>query len=60
MAPSPEGLTLSARDDGRGTGTLVWGNGLTGMRERLEMLGGRLELQPNPGRGFALTATFPL
>ena len=59
VAPSPEGFTLSARDDGRGAGALVWGNGLTGMRERLESLGGRLELYPNPGRGFALTATLP-
>lgn len=59
VAPSPQGLKLSARDDGRGAGALTWGNGLTGMRERLEGLGGRLELHPNPGHGFALTATLP-
>jgi signal transduction histidine kinase len=60
VTPSPHGLNLSARDDGRGAGALTWGNGLTGMRERLEGLGGRLELHPNPGHGFALTATLPV
>ena len=59
VEPSPQGIKLSAQDDGRGAGTFVYGNGLTGMRERLEGLGGRLELDPNPGRGFALTALFP-
>ena len=53
------GVTLSARDDGRGAALFRGGNGLTGMRERLETLGGRLELHPNPGRGFVLTATLP-
>ena len=56
---SPHGVTLSARDDGRGAALFRGGNGLAGMRERLETLGGRLELHPNPGRGFALTATLP-
>lgn len=53
------GVTLRARDDGRGAALFRGGNGLAGMRERLETLGGRLELDPNPGRGFALTATLP-
>ncbi len=56
---SERGVTLSARDDGRGAILFQGGNGLTGMRERLEALGGRLELHPNPGRGFALTAVVP-
>lgn len=53
------GVTLLARDDGRGAALFRGGNGLAGMRERLETLGGRLELHPNPGQGFALTATLP-
>ena len=57
---SERGVTLSARDDGRGAALFRGGNGLAGMRERLETLGGRLELHPNPGRGFALTATLPV
>ena len=52
-------VTLAARDDGRGAALFRGGNGLVGMRERLETLGGQLELHPNPGRGFALTATLP-
>lgn len=53
------GITLTARDDGRGAPLFRGGNGLTGMKERLEALGGRLELAPNPGRGFALMAVVP-
>ena len=52
-------LTLHAHDDGRGAGSFACGNGLTGMRERLETLGGRLELNPSSGRGFSLTAALP-
>lgn len=55
LEPTPQGVRLTARDDGQGAGALTYGNGLTGMRERLETLG-----DPNPGRGFALTATFPV
>ena len=53
------GVTLYAHDDGRGAGSFACGNGLTGMQERLETLGGRLELHPDSGRGFALTAALP-
>lgn len=56
---SAQGITLTAHDDGRGAPHFYGGNGLRGMRERLEALGGRLELAPNPGRGFALTAVVP-
>lgn len=59
VARSEHGITLLARDDGRGAALLARGNGLAGMRERLETLGGRLELHPNPGQGFVLTATLP-
>ena len=52
-------LTLHAHDDGCGAGSFACGNGLTGMRERLETLGGRLELNPSSGRGFSLTAALP-
>lgn len=36
------------------------GLGLVGMRERVEMRGGQLELMTSPGRGFSIHATVPL
>ncbi|MFL6194077.1 MAG: sensor histidine kinase [Thermoanaerobaculia bacterium] len=56
----PEGVELRARDDGRGTGLLRHGHGLSGMRERLERLGGRLAVESSPGKGFQVTAWLPL
>jgi signal transduction histidine kinase len=53
-------LTLSARDDGRGAADLLPGNGLRGMRERLESAGGTLLVRTAPGEGFSLRATLPL
>jgi len=53
------GITLQARDDGRGTAEVVPGHGLRGMRERIEKLGGRLDIESAPGEGFAVTAWIP-
>jgi signal transduction histidine kinase len=60
VVQGPEGVELKARDDGRGAKTLRTGNGLNGMRERLEALGGRLAVDAAPGRGFQVTAWLPL
>jgi signal transduction histidine kinase len=54
------GIALRARDDGRGTVSVRAGNGLQGMRERLEEIGGRLEIESRPGQGFSLRAWTPL
>lgn len=35
------------------------GQGITGMRERAAALGGTLDLGPNPGGGYTVTATLP-
>jgi len=50
-----------ARDDGIGAtaSSLAAGNGLVGMRERLERLGGRLGIETRPGEGFVLRAWLP-
>ncbi len=54
-------LVLRIKDDGRGAdlSTRPSGLGLVGMRERVEMLGGKLRLQSEPLRGFEIVADFP-
>jgi signal transduction histidine kinase len=54
-------LRLSSRDDGAGAdpAALSPGNGLRGMRERLAQLGGSVEIQTSPGKGFAITVMLP-
>ena len=52
-------LRLVVRDDGRGSSSPTPGNGLSGMRERVEGAGGRLALETAPGRGFALVVDLP-
>lgn len=59
VARDGAGLALSARDDGRGAARVEPGNGLRGMRERVEERGGRLDLSATPGGGFAVTAWLP-
>ncbi len=53
-------LAIHARDDGRGVGDMKQGNGLTGMRERLAQVGGRLDIVTARDQGFALDAWLPL
>lgn len=55
-----EGVEIHARDDGRGATTLQSGNGLAGMRERIEQRGGTLLVETAPGHGFSVTAVLPL
>lgn len=53
-------VELVARDDGRGAAEVKAGNGLTGMRERLEIFGGSLDIETRPGYGFVVLARLPL
>jgi signal transduction histidine kinase len=53
-------LMLKARDDGAGASALAAGHGLIGMRERLEELGGRLEVETGDARGFAVRVFLPV
>ena len=55
-----EKVTLNARDDGLGTRTVHIGNGLSGMSERLNNLGGKLDFETKPGAGFRLQAWVPV
>lgn len=57
---SGSGVEIKARDDGRGAKEIYAGNGLKGMRERLDQLGGKLAFESGLGKGFALEAWLPL
>lgn len=52
-------VVLRVEDDGRG-GDIVPGNGLGGMRERVEGLGGRLRIESRRGHGTCVEARLPL
>jgi signal transduction histidine kinase len=53
-----DGIMVNARDDGRGTNLVAFGNGLRGMRERFQAHGGRVEVQSSAG--FEVRAFLPL
>ena len=59
LSVTGDGLAMSARDDGIGADKVAVGNGLLGMAERLKQLGGKLEIESDPGAGFALHAWLP-
>jgi len=60
ITPEDNGLVVRARDDGCGATVLHEGNGLTGMRERLQQLGGRMSFDSPPTGGFHLEVSIPL
>jgi two-component system sensor histidine kinase DesK len=56
----PDGeARLDVTNDGAGHGPVTWGNGLTGLAERLAGAGGRLTVGAEDGR-FCLVATVPV
>ncbi|MEX2970834.1 sensor histidine kinase [Streptomyces sp. C184] len=63
-----DALDLLVEDDGRGAqhevheqgGADGLGHGMIGMRERVGMVGGRLDAGPRPGGGFRISAVLPL
>ncbi|APU16871.1 MULTISPECIES: sensor histidine kinase [Actinoalloteichus] len=60
-------VTLDVRDDGRGFdpdarpagGSASGGFGLAGMRQRVQRLAGRLDIESEPGGGTAISASVP-
>jgi signal transduction histidine kinase len=52
-------VVLSVSDDGAGGAGPQRGSGLSGLADRIEALGGRLELSSPPGKGTVLTARIP-
>lgn len=63
LVSTPEQVRLLIEDDGRGfdsTGIPKDRYGLTGMNERMKMLGGTVEVESNLERGTRVEATVPL
>jgi glucose-6-phosphate-specific signal transduction histidine kinase len=52
-------ISIEARDDGDGVETILPGNGLRGMRERLQQYQGTLQVESRPGQGFKLRLSLP-
>lgn len=52
-------VAVTVRDDGRGTAELRVGHGLAGLRERIEGLGGKIEVDAGAGVGLTLRALLP-
>lgn len=60
LAWQGDGVVLHAHDDGRGSDAPIWGNGLTGMRERFAEHNGRIDVVTARGQGFAIRGYLPL
>ncbi len=54
-------IHVEVRDDGHGADPRipVQGFGLSGMRERVTLMGGELQIDTSPGKGFRLSAQLP-
>jgi signal transduction histidine kinase len=55
----PHHVRLIVADDGRGASDTSGGYGLLGLRERVQLVGGSLELQTAPGAGLSLIVEVP-
>jgi signal transduction histidine kinase len=53
-------LRLSVRDDGAGGADPHGGSGLIGLRDRVEALGGAIEVESPRGTGTTVAVTFPI
>jgi signal transduction histidine kinase len=56
----PGRLEIEVSDDGSGAVAPGGGNGLIGMRERVQMYGGTLATSTAPGEGFRVRAVLPI
>lgn len=50
---------MQVTDDGRGAESTSGGSGLVGIRERIDLAGGTVEVSPGHDRGFELTIAVP-
>jgi signal transduction histidine kinase len=59
QAPRNGSLLLSIRDDGVGGADPTRGSGLVGLTDRVEALGGTIDIDSAPGEGTSLVVTLP-
>ena len=59
IAQREQQLHVHVADNGRGSGGAAPGNGLAGMRERADALGGTMAAASLPGGGYAVSITLP-
>jgi signal transduction histidine kinase len=60
VAPEAGALRVEIVDDGRGGADPAVGTGLRGLADRVDALGGRLDVDSPPGSGTRVTASLPL
>ncbi|HEX6458780.1 MAG TPA: histidine kinase [Thermoleophilaceae bacterium] len=60
VAQSGRAIYATVSDDGVGGASVEGGSGLAGLVDRVESLGGKLEIDSPPGRGTRITAEIPL
>jgi len=60
LTTNDDTLSIESRDDGCGTDAVHFGNGLRGMRERVEGAHGSIEVSSMRGSGFAVAVRLPL
>jgi PAS domain S-box-containing protein len=60
LASRDGSLLLSIRDDGVGGADAARGSGLVGLTDRVEAIGGTIDIESAPGRGTSIVATLPL
>lgn len=59
IARDGDAVTFEIRDDGPGLADFTPGNGLSGMGERVGLLGGEVDWSTAPGHGFTLRGRLP-
>jgi signal transduction histidine kinase len=60
LTAADHSLAIDAHDDGAGTDEIRFGNGLRGIRERVEQVHGDLDVSSTRGRGFRVHVRLPL
>ena len=56
---NPDKLTMSVSDDGLGAKSYEGGFGLLGLKERIELIDGTIEIQSAPNKGFQIDIELP-